>query len=167
MQHISYDEQLRIKKDLVMAAFERYYNKELNPKIFKDTIGMANPWRYRNKAKLPVRYDGKKLVTGLYAFDSNRLVFIDDCIVEKELVRETVSKICDYLTKSEIIAYEPRAKDGVLRHLVVRESQDSGEVQVTLILFKEDARTIKIAKELINLPNVASVYIISMMTPML
>ncbi|HHU23686.1 MAG: 23S rRNA (uracil(1939)-C(5))-methyltransferase RlmD [Bacilli bacterium] len=159
MQHISYDEQLRIKKDLVMAAFERYYNKELNPKIFKDTIGMANPWRYRNKAKLPVRYDGKKLVTGLYAFDSNRLVFIDDCIVEKELVRETVSKICDYLTKSEIIAYEPRAKDGVLRHLVVRESQDSGEVQVTLILFKEDARTIKIAKELINLPNVASVYI--------
>ena len=96
-----------------MAAFERYYNKELNPKIFKDTIGMANPWRYRNKAKLPVRYDGKKLVTGLYAFDSNRLVFIDDCIAEKELVRETVSKICDYLTKSEIIAYEPRAKDGV------------------------------------------------------
>ena len=159
MQHISYDEQLRIKKALVAEAFDRYYNKELNPKIFKDTIGMENPWRYRNKAKLPVRYDGKKLVTGLYAFDSNRLVYIDDCIVEKELVRETVAKICEHLTKSEIIAYEPRSKEGVLRHLVVRESKNEGEVQVTLILFKEDARTIKIAKELINLPHVASVYI--------
>ena len=38
-QHISYEGQLKYKKSLVVEAFDRYYDGQLNPALFKDTIG--------------------------------------------------------------------------------------------------------------------------------
>ncbi len=158
LQHINYDYSLKIKKFLVEEAFKRYYPKDLNPVIFKDVIGMENPWHYRNKTKLPVRYDGEKIVTGLYEENANSLVYIDDCLIEREDIRKCVQQICQVLSKAQIIAYNPRTKEGVLRNIVVRSSKLTKEIQVTLILYKEDKRTIKIAGELIDLENVNSVF---------
>lgn len=159
LQHINYEAGLKYKKDIVMESFKRYFNSELNPKIFKDTIGMEQPYGYRNKAKHPVRYDGEKLVTGLYGDKSNILIYIDECIIEKEDIRETLKNICHVLTKNEIIAYHPKSKEGVLRHIVVRSSSFTGKIQVTLILYKKDKRTIDIAKKLIGIHGVDSIYV--------
>lgn len=159
LQHINYQASLKYKKDIVMESFKRYFNTELNPKIFKDTIGMDNPYGYRNKVKHPVRYDGEKIVTGLYGDKSNILIYIDECLIEKEDIRETLKTICHMLTKNQVIAYHPKSKEGVLRHIVVRSSSYNGKIQITLILFKKDKRTIDIAKNLIGINNVESVYV--------
>ena len=139
--------------------FDKYYEKKLNEKVLKDTIGMNDPYYYRNKVKLPVRYDGEELVTGLYMADSNRLVYIDNCIIEKKDLREAVDEVCKYLTKYQVIAYNPKIHDGVLRHIVARSSYLTKEIQLTLILYKRDQRTINIAKDLLKINHIVSVYI--------
>lgn len=159
IQHLNYQAQCDFKKDIVKEAFDKYYNGKLNEKLFKNTISQEIPYYYRNKVKLPVRYDGEKLVTGLYAQDTNKLVYIDECIVEKEDLRKAVDDICAHLTKYQVIAFNPKSKDGVLRHIIARSSKLTNEIQVTLVLYKRDQRTINIAKELINIENIVSVYI--------
>ena len=159
LQHVNYETQLKFKKSIVEESFNKYYDGKLSEKLLKDTIGMENPYYYRNKVKLPVRYDGECLVTGLYASDTNKLVYIDKCLIEKEDIRVAIDEICRFLTKHQVIAYNPKVKDGVLRHIVARSSKLTKEIQVTLILYKRDQRTINIAKDLINIEHVGSVYI--------
>ena len=159
LQHVNYQAQCKFKKEIVKEAFDKYYDGKLSEKLFKDTIGQEKPYYYRNKVKLPVRYDGEKLVTGLYAMDTNKLVYIDECIVEKEDLRKVVDEICQHLSKYQVIAFNPKSREGILRHIVARSSSYTGKIQVTLILYKNDQRTINIAKELIRIENVDNVYI--------
>lgn len=159
LQHVNYPTQLAFKKAIVEEAFDKYYNGELNAQLLKEPIGQEEPYYYRNKVKLPVRYDGEHLVTGLYAMDTNKLVYIDNCLIEKKDLRKVIDDICNYLSKYQIIAFNPKTKDGILRHIVARSSQYTLDIQVTLILYKHDQRTINIAKELINIEHIKSVYI--------
>lgn len=66
LQHLSYEGQLKEKKDQVIQAFEKYtsYTKEKLP--ISETIGMENPWSYRNKGQLQVGRVGEEVIAGLY-----------------------------------------------------------------------------------------------------
>ena len=51
LRHIKYDETLKMKKEIVQNLVE----KNLRTKIeVNNTIGMENPYHYRNKAQYPV-----------------------------------------------------------------------------------------------------------------
>ena len=60
---------------LVIEAFEKYYDGNINDVPVYNTIGMEDPWYYRNKTQLPTRHDGEKVVVGIYAQDTNKLVY--------------------------------------------------------------------------------------------
>ncbi len=159
MQHMSYEYELKCKQNIVKESFDNYYDQSLDDKVFKNIISSPNELKYRAKTKMPVRYDGENLVTGMYEADTNKLVYIDNCLVEDKFLRFAVKDILKYLTESQVIAFNLKSKTGILRHLIVRRSSYTHDCQVTLILYKNDERTIHIAKGLTKIDYVTSVYV--------
>lgn len=82
-QHIAYDTQLKFKTDIVREQFERLGKMPDAP--VRDTIGMHDPWRYRNNVQFQLDREGKLCFR---AFNSNALIPIAECHVTHPLVDE-------------------------------------------------------------------------------
>lgn len=147
LQHISYPMQLNEKKNMVIEAFNRYYDGDVSKIKFGEPIGAKNLYGYRNKTSLPLRHDGEKVVSGLYAKDSNKLFYVDRCLIESEIVQKTLKDVLTYLTKHNASIYNPHLHQGIIREVVIRGFNGSGECQVTFILTKEDKATIEFLKK--------------------
>jgi 23S rRNA (uracil-5-)-methyltransferase RumA len=157
MQHMTYAEQLVQKRNMLIGAFEQYYEGDLSKVKFYDTLGMEDSWEYRNKTQLPVRHDGEKVVVGMYQHKTNRLVYLDELNIENKLVQSAMKDILKYLTDSSIDVYNPRFKQGNLRYIIIRGFEETNEVQATFVLMKEEQRIINILKKITKLDNIKSV----------
>lgn len=133
LQHMTYESQLVVKRDLVLQALERYV-KDLAPSIdVRPTIGMENPWNYRNKSQFQVRELGDKVIAGLYAEESNMLIDINDCSVQHPVTTHITNEIKGFLKELKIPIYEGRNSKGIVRTIVVRTGMKTGQIQVTLV----------------------------------
>ncbi len=162
LQHLEYQEQLKMKKDIIIQALERYLPSFENLDIaIKDTIGMDNPYYYRNKAQMPVAFDGEKIVTGLYEANSNHLTHIDKCIIQDDTVNNVVDYIKTLLMNYHAMVFNRRYKSGSLRYISVRYLQNTKECQVVIVLKEKDLTNMsKIAKDLMDkYPEVVSFYV--------
>jgi len=157
LQHIKYEQQLEFKKQIILDSLERYYNGNIEKIKFHNSIGMDYPWEYRNKTGLPVRHDGEKVVVGMYEHDTNRLIYMDDFIVENKIVQKALIDILEYLTKAQVNIYNPRFHQGNLRYIIVRGFEETNEVQATFVLMEEEPRILNILKHVIKLDNIKSV----------
>ena len=54
LEHMTYPAQLAFKKDVIMQALEKFQPRGWSDYDLRDTIGMADPYQYRNKAQFPV-----------------------------------------------------------------------------------------------------------------
>ena len=119
-QHIAYNKQLDIKTDSVRQLFERQVDPSIE--VF-DTLGMEDPYYYRNKAQFPVQVVDGIIKTGFYRIHSNDIVPCKMCNIQNKTINEVYEWICDNLTVTE-------AKQ--LRHIFIRVST-LGYIQVVWI----------------------------------
>ncbi len=135
-QHLTYDAQLRAKTELVRETLERIGGVKgvrVNP-----TIGMKDPWRYRNKVQQPVGWDGKRLVTGFYAPGSHDIMPIEDCLVQPELSVAIVNRARALLERYGVRAYDEDRRTGWLRHLLVRTTQNATQALLAFVTYTPD-----------------------------
>ena len=136
MQHMAYDEQLRVKRNMLMQAIERYADMKIPvlEKITRQTLGMKNPYHYRNKANMPVSQDEDGLIVGLFEINSRRLIPVENCPIHYSGVNHVITEAVDLLDDFRVYPYNPKSRKGTVRHLVVRQSNSSKEVQVTFVM---------------------------------
>ena len=98
----------------------------------KAVQGMAEPLHYRNKAIASFATQRGKLVCGLYAEGTHRVLPGADCLLQEKILNKTLAAVLDAARACRWTAYDEDRGTGFLRHTVLRSSC-SGKVLVTLV----------------------------------
>ncbi|MFB7816431.1 23S rRNA (uracil(1939)-C(5))-methyltransferase RlmD [Paenibacillus chitinolyticus] len=173
LQHLDYAAQLKVKRQLVVDNLERIGKLKVADPLMQDTaraseadgivvyptIGMSDPWRYRNKAQVPFGEEQGGLVGGFYAQGSHRIIDMETCLIQHANNDEVIAKVKEIGRGLGIRAYREETHEGLLRHVVVKVGFRTGEIMVVLVT---NGKEIPHAEEWIEqirtaIPGVASI----------
>lgn len=159
LAHLSYDKQLEFKKDNVVEALKKYHPRGYAKYKIKNTIPAPDQWHYRNKAQYQIEKERGKTKLGLFAPNSHRLIDLPTMPTQNKDTQKTERAIKDLIDKFHVFIAEPRKHLDGIKTIAVRQSEATGEIQVTLITVGHKIKNlIPLAKEIMKLPNVVSVY---------
>ena len=157
LRHIKYEETLKIKQNSVQSLV----NKTLKQKIkVEETLGMENPYHYRNKAQYPlgINKEGKP-VMGVFANRTHEIIPIQNCLIQNKQAEEVAKFIFDFIVKNKISIYDEKKQKGLMRHIVTKIGIKTKEIMCILVV---NGNEIPQEKELINqvimhFPNVKTI----------
>lgn len=159
LQHLRYDRQLVEKRDIIIQAMERYTKFPVADLDIRETIGMEDPWNYRNKSQFQVSEKDGKILAGLYGVNSHKLINIEQCAVQHPLTNKATEKVKGILQNLRIPIYNEKTRKGLIRTIVARTGLESGELQIVLITAKKELpkKELIVSKIKEELPEVKSI----------
>ncbi len=134
LQHMSYKEQLKMKKMRVAEVLRRM--GDYNGKV-EDIIASEAPFYYRNKVQFPFGKDERgNLVAGLYQRGSHRIIDIESCMIENAEADQIVRIVKALCVQYNIEPYDQKYKKGFIRHVMVRKGFSTNELMVVIVTGK-------------------------------
>ena len=131
-QGLAYEEQLRHKQLQVEDALVRLGGLEgfdLEP-----IEPAVEQWRYRNKLEYSFGERDGELVLGFHARGRwDLIVDAEDCQLASERNNARRNELRDWARSAGLSAWDPRAGQGALRNLVIREGRRTGQLQSRLV----------------------------------
>ncbi|ETT61739.1 RNA methyltransferase, trma family protein [Paenibacillus sp. FSL R7-277] len=158
LQHMDYTAQLAWKRQLVVDNLQRIGKLEVAGVPIRGTeqtlteaeatsaavtegegirvlptLGMDEPWRYRNKAQVPIGVTDGGLVGGFYARGSHRIIDMETCLIQHEDNDKVVAAVKSLGRELGITAYDEETGRGLLRHVVVKKAFRTGQMMLVLV----------------------------------
>ena len=145
LRHISYEKTLDMKRNMVQALV----NKTLANKLeVNKTIGMEEPYNYRNKAQYPVGVNKQgEPIFGVFANRTHEIIPMESCKIQTKISEDIAKYILDFIKENNIKVYDEKTNKGVFRHIIVKVGMKTKEVMCVLVI-NEDK--IKNEKTLVN-----------------
>lgn len=132
LQHISYSEQLKWKTKKVKEVLKRI--GDVQDVEVSDTLGMEQPYYYRNKAQYPIRKENGEIKIGFFAPRSHRIVEAANCVIQDQKNEKIIEVIRHFLLQYNISIYDEEAHKGLVRHLLIKTAYHTSEVMVCMVI---------------------------------
>ncbi len=126
-RHMSYEEELRLKKQRVRDNLARIGGSGVT---VEEILGAADTLRYRNKAQYPVSKDGK---VGFYRARTHEVIECEQCLLVKSEADAAAEALREYMRRCRVAGYDEKTGRGLVRHLYVR-SNAAGESLVCVLV---------------------------------
>lgn len=115
--HMSYTEELRLKRERVEEALHRIGGVDLPVDIIH---GARETTRYRNKAQFPVSA-GPRI--GFYRRGTHQVEDVADCLLQSQAAARLRGAVKEWMTAHQVPAYDERTGRGLIRHVYVRTNR--------------------------------------------
>jgi len=126
-RHISYEEELRAKRQRVEDTLRRVGGVEIE---VEEILGSGAVDHYRNKSQFPVGADGH---AGFYRARSHQVIPALDCRLQAPQANAVAAAVEEYLREFGVSAYDETSHVGLLRHIYVRTNH-LGRALVCLVV---------------------------------
>ncbi len=133
-QDISYEDELLLKKNQVIALLEE---AGINHLPDFEIIGSPKQTGYRNKMEFSFgdEYKGGPLSLGMRRKGSfYEVEFVNECQIIDDDYKHILRNTLNFFKKHNISFYNNRIHEGTLRHLVVRKSESFGDLLINLVI---------------------------------
>ncbi|QLY40706.1 23S rRNA (uracil(1939)-C(5))-methyltransferase RlmD [Hujiaoplasma nucleasis] len=150
LQHIEYNEQLKIKQLILEQSFKRYTNlNEVKNKIDK-TLNDQEKEHYSTYLDLVLKNTNFGLAMGYYKPMTNHFVYIDQCIIQDKEINQIAGLALKLFRKYKMKAHDFRNKEGTLFNLVIRYFKDTDQASLVIVVNRQTPKLKQIAKELVD-----------------
>lgn len=148
LRHIEYEKTLEVKKQIV----ENCLYKELKEKIdVENTIGMKEPYHYRNKLQYPIGIDkNNKHQIGVYAVRTHEIVPVDKCFIQNVDCENIAKDIFQFAVDNNLSVYNETTLKGSLRHIIVKIGVRTNEIMAILVVNDEFGKDKELVEYLVN-----------------
>lgn len=132
LRHIKYKETLKLKQNAVQSLVDKTLKNKIR---VKETIGMENPYYYRNKVQYPVGIDkNNKPQIGVFAKRSHEIIPIEKCFIQNEKSEEIAKYIFDLWNENKYTIYNEETRKGLLRHIVIKTGIKTNQYMCILVV---------------------------------
>jgi 23S rRNA (uracil1939-C5)-methyltransferase len=129
--HVDYRAQLQMKRQRVADALQRIGG--LAEVEVRPTIGMAEPWYYRNKVQYPVGTEGGLIVAGCYRRGTHQVVRTEGCLIQHPLNTRVMNAVIETARRYGLTVYDEDTGKGLLRYVLVKRAHGTGAAMVVLV----------------------------------
>ena len=132
LRHIKYEGTLRMKQNAVQSLV----NKTLKNKLkVEETVGMKNPFHYRNKAQYPlgVNKQGEPVI-GVFANRTHEVIPMEKCLIQNPVSEDIAKTVLQFIKENKISIYNEKTFKGLFRHVVIKVGIKTNEVMCILVI---------------------------------
>ena len=157
LRHIKYEGTLRMKQNAVQSLV----NKTLKNKLkVEGTVGMENPFHYRNKAQYPlgINKEGEPVI-GVFANRTHEVIPMEKCLIQNPQSEQIGKFILEFIKKNNISIYDEKTRKGLFRHIVIKVGIKTNQIMCVLVI---NGKSIPkepelIEKLLVKFPNIKTI----------
>lgn len=141
LQHLSYEGELKEKRQQVIDALERIGH--LHGVNVLPTIASESPLYYRNKMQFPVTGHKGTLQIGCFAQNTHRVIDVENCFIQKQKNNEIAAVVRQWMKQYKIAPYDEDARTGIVRHIMGRVGVHTGEIMACLVTAQDNVPHLK------------------------
>jgi len=133
LMHMTYEEELRFKKEKVDAAIKRIGGIDMPTERINGALSTKG---YRNKAIYAVSDALGKPVTGFFRQHTHDVIETERCLIQSEYSDRAAKAVREWMAEYKVPAYNEKTGSGAVRHVFSRYAFGTKQGQVTVVSYK-------------------------------
>ncbi len=135
LRHIDYEYTLKMKQAIVQNLVNKTLSKDIE---VNSTIGMQEPYYYRNKLQYPIgKNDKGKAIMGVFAKRTHEIIPVENCFIQNSKAQEVAREFVNLMNEQHISVYDETSRTGAIRHIVIKVGVYTNEIMCMFVTNEE------------------------------